>query len=292
MVMTFLRPLRDMSFALDRPSSWRRLAVVRGLIALAFIACPRRGWCRVVGPGLLTLVASACTPPEEASSTVIDPASLVLPHSSTGEAALEELPTVIVTKTKLVLSGVPRASVNLPLGFESMSGPIIEPLRGWLKEAKLTGGEMAVAADSGTKSDVVMEVMATCMDAGYATFHVAVSREGATAQIPLSFGKPDPPNAQWLTASVFNGGVVVKVAAGTLGPGCDGLGNGVTISRVDGVIDRVALAKCVSRAHKQYQTNAASVLVTKDTVFSDVVTLLDAMRHDAETASIALGISS
>jgi hypothetical protein len=33
------------------------------------------------------------------------------------------------------------------------------------------------------------------------------------------------------------------------------------------------------------------VNVAKTTVFSDVVVLLDAMRHDAETTAIALGIS-
>jgi hypothetical protein len=243
---------------------------------------------------MLCVIVASCTPGAEAPGpTEIDPASLMLPSSSTAEPAIEELPVVILTKTKLVLSGVPRASVGLPLGIESMSGPIIEPLRGWLKEAQLKGSEMAVAIDSTATSEVAMEVLATCMDAGFSSFHIAVSRAGATAQIPLSFGKPDPPNAKALTASVFSAGVILKVdGTGTIAPGCEGTGEGVTVSRVAGVIDRDVLARCIARAHKQYQTNTASVLVTRSTAFSDVVTLLDAMRHDAETPVIALGISN
>jgi len=151
----------------------------------------------------------ACVPPAE-DATAIDPASLVLPHSSTAEPAIDDLPVVILTKTKLTLSGVPRASVVLPIGPESMAGPIIEPLRVWLKDAKLEGHDMAVAIDSQATSEVAMEVLATCMDAGFSTFHIATSREGATAQIPLAFGKPDPPDSKPLTASVFNGGVVLS----------------------------------------------------------------------------------
>jgi hypothetical protein len=240
---------------------------------------------------LIAALFVACTPPSADDPTGIDPASLLLPHSSTAEAAIDELPVVILTKTKLILSGVPRAEASLPIGPESMAGPIIEPLRLWLKDAHLQGHEMAVAIDSGATSEVAMEVLATCMDAGFMSFHVAVSHEGATAQIPLSFGKPDVPSAKVLSASVFAGGVILSVPAGNVAPGCEGLGAGVTVSRVDGVIDRDTLSRCVARVHKEHQTNAASVLVAKTTVFSDVVVLLDAMRHDAETPAIALGIS-
>ena len=240
---------------------------------------------------LLAVVVVACTPAVDAAPSEIDPASLVLPHSATAEPAIDDLPDVIVTKTKLVLSGVPRAATSLPIGIENMSGPIIEPLQRWLKESRPQGQEMAIAVDSAATSEIAMQVMATCMDAGFASFHIAVSREGATAQIPLAFGKPDPPNARWLTATVFQGGVLLKVPEGNLAPGCQGLGDGVTVSRVDGVIERDALSRCVARAHKEHQTNAASLLVTKSTVFSDVVTLLDTLRHDAETPAITLGIS-
>jgi hypothetical protein len=232
----------------------------------------------------------ACTPPAE-DATSIDPTSLVLPHSTTAEAAIDDLPVVILTKTKLVLSGVPRASLALPIGPESMAGAIIEPLRGWLKEAHLPGHDMAIAIDSAARTELAMEVLATCLDAGFVTFHVAVTQQGATAQIPLAFGKPDPPDAKPLTASIFAGGVILKVAAGNLAPGCEGLAEGVTVSRAAGVIDREVLGRCIAHAHKAHQTNTASVLVTKTTEFGDVVTLLDAMRHDAETSAIALGIS-
>ena len=240
---------------------------------------------------VLGLVLASCSPVAESAPAEIDPASLALPSARTAEPAIEDLPVVILTKTKLVLSGVPRASMDLPIGIESMSGPIIVPLQQWLKEAHLKGDQMAVAIDSAATSELAMEIMATCMDAGFSSFHVAVSQAGTTAQIPLSFGKPDPPNAQWLSASVFAGGVVLKVAGGTLAPGCDGLANGVAVSRIDGIIDRDALTRCVSRAHKDYKTNAASVTVTKKTPFLEVVTLLDAMRGEAETSAITLGIS-
>ncbi len=236
---------------------------------------------------------AACTPPAEDASQVevIEPTSLALPHSATGEAAIDDLPLVILTKTKLVLSGRPRASLALPLGFESMSGPIIEPLRAWIRDAHFQGHDMAVAIDSDATSELAMQVLATCMDAGFTSFHVATTQGGATAQIPLSFGRPDRPDAKPLTASVFQGGVILKVAEGSIAPGCEALGDGVAVSRVAGVIDRDKLASCVARAHKAHQTNVAAVIVTKSTVFSDVVTLLDAMRHDAETDSITLGIS-
>jgi biopolymer transport protein ExbD len=239
---------------------------------------------------LLAAFFLACEPPA-ADASAIDPASLALPQSSTAEPAIDDLPVVILTKTKLVLSGVPRASLDLPLGPESMDGPIIDPLRKWLKDAHLPGHDMAVAIDSAATSDHAMQVLATCLDAGFSSFHVAVSREGATAQIPLSFGKPDAPGSKVLAASVFQGGVILSVPEGNIAPGCDGLGAGVTVSRVTGVIDRDKLSQCVAQTHKKHATNAASVLVTKTTVFSDVVTLLDTMRHDAETPSIALGIS-
>ena len=254
------------------PSFWSTLGVMnRALVAAFFVAC---------------------TPPSGADDpTAIDPASLLLPHSSTAEAAIDDLPVVILTKTRLVLSGVPQASVPLPIGPESLAGPIIDPLRQGLKDGHLQGHDMAVAIDSGATSEVAMEVLATCMDAGFSSFHIAVSHEGTTAQIPLSFGKPDVPGAKVLSASVFAGGVILSVPAGNVAPGCEGLGAGVTVSRVDGVIDRDQLSQCIARVHKQHHTNAASVNVAKTTVFSDVVVLLDAMRHDAETTAIALGIS-
>jgi biopolymer transport protein ExbD len=238
---------------------------------------------------VLAVLALGCAPPAE-DAAAIDPASLVLPSSTTAVPANADLPTVILTKTKLELSGAPRDSVALPLGLESMDGNLIAPLRDWLKETPHEH-DVAIAIDSAAKSALAMKVMATCLDAGFTTFHVAVSREGSVEQIPLAFGKADPPGARSLTASVFGGGVVLKVPEGTLTPACLGVGEGVAVSRVDGVIDRATLGRCVAAAHRAHKTNVASVLVTPETPFSDVVTLLDAMRHDAQTDAISVGIT-
>jgi biopolymer transport protein ExbD len=235
----------------------------------------------------------ACVPPaEEASNAVIDPSSLVLPSSTSALPANEDLPTVILTKSKLMVVGVPRGAMNVPITIEYMDGPIITPLREWLKHPSIHGKDVAIAFDSDVTAETAMEVMATCLEAGMNVFHLAVSKEGTTAQIPLEFGKPDPPGARAITASVFRGGVVLKVPEGSIGPGCEQLGEGVTISRLDGLIDRDKLGKCIARVHAAHKTTTASVVVTKDTEFHEVVTLLDALRKDASTEAISLGISN
>ncbi|HEY1958743.1 MAG TPA: hypothetical protein VGH28_24175 [Polyangiaceae bacterium] len=241
---------------------------------------------------LFLLFLLACVPPaEDAAATAIDPASLVLPSSTTAVPANEDLPTVILTKAKLIVVGVPHASIATPIGIEYMNGPLIEPLQQWLKDPSIHGHDVAVAFDSDVKAETAMEVMATCLDAGMNVFHLAVSREGTTAQIPLEFGRPERADARPLTASVFAGGVVLKVPEGTVGPGCENLGGGVAVSRLDGLIDRDRLARCVAQVHAAHTTNTASLLVTKDTEFHEIVTLLDAIRKNAGTDAISLGIS-
>ena len=243
--------------------------------------------------GLLAACLIACVPPaEDAGAMTIDPSTLVLPSSTSAIAANEDLPTVILTKSKLLVVGVPRASLNVPITIEYMEGPLITPLREWLKSPVIHGHDVAVAFDSDVTAQVAMEVMATCLDAGMNVFHLAVSREGTTAQIPLEFGKADPPNARPITVSVFAGGVMLKVPEGSIKPGCDGLGDGVAISRLDGLIDRDRLGKCIARIHNAHNTNTATVLVTKDTEFHEIVTLLDALRKDGATEAISLGISN
>ncbi len=233
----------------------------------------------------------ACTPPAE-DATAIDPASLVLPQSTSAVTANEDLPTVILTKKKLLVAGVAHASLDLPIGIESMDGQLIVPLRAWLKDPSIHGRDVAIAFDSDVTAQTAFEVLATCLEDGLSVFHLAVQREGTTAQIPLEFGKADPPAARPLTASVFRSGVMLKVPEGNVAPGCEALGDGVTVSRLDGLVDRDKLGTCIARMHKEHKTNIASLLVTKDTEFHEIVTLLDALRHDGETESIALGISN
>ena len=240
---------------------------------------------------VITALLVACTPPAE-DATAIDPASLVLPQSTSAITANEDLPTVILTKKKLLVAGVARASLDLPLGIESMDGPLIVPLRAWLKDPSIHGHDVAIAFDSDVTAQTAFQVLATCLDDGLNVFHLAVQREGTTAQIPLEFGKADPPGARLLTASVFRGGVMLKVPEGNVAPGCEALGDGVTISRLDGLVDRDKLAKCIARIHKEHKTTVASLVVTNDTEFHEIVALLDAIRHDGETESIALGISN
>ncbi len=240
--------------------------------------------------GLAVLFVFSCVPPPEPSA--IDPASLVLPQSTSAVTANEDLPTVILTKNKLVVSGVPHASLARPIGIESMDGPIIVPLRGWLKDPSIHGHDVAIAFDSDVTAETAFEVLATCLEAGLNIFHLAVEREGTTAQIPLEFGKPEPAGARVLSASVFRQGVMLKVPEGNVAPGCEALGDGVTVSRLDGLVDHDRLEKCVARMHKDHKTNLGSVLVTKDTEFHEIVTLLDAFRKQGETESISLGISN
>ncbi len=243
--------------------------------------------------GWLFALLVACVPPtDDAAPTAIDPSSLVLPSSTSAIAANEDLPTVILTKSKLLVVGVPHASLDVPITIEHMNGPLIVPLRDWLKSPVIHGHDVAVAFDSDVTAQVAMEVMATCLDAGLTVFHLAVSREGTTAQIPLEFGKADPPNARPITASVFAGGVALKVPEGSIRPGCEGLGDGVAISRLDGLIDRDRLGKCIASIHLAHRTNTATLLVTKDTEFHEIVTLLDALRKEGATESISLGISN
>lgn len=233
----------------------------------------------------------ACVPAaEDPATAAIDPSSLVLPSSTTALPANEDLPTVIMTKSKLMLVGVPHATLDVPIDLGAMNGPLIVPLQAWLKDPSIHGHDVAIAFDSDVKAEVAMEVMATCLDDGMSTFHLAVAREGTTAQIPLAFGKPDPPGARALTASVFGGGVVLRVPEGTVGPGCDSLGGGVAVSRLDGLVDRARLGACIARVHASHKTNTASLLVTKDTEFHEIVTLLDAIRASG-TDAISLGIT-
>jgi len=241
--------------------------------------------------GLAVAFFLACTPPPE-DANAIDPASLVLPQSTSAITADADLPTIILTKKRLVVSGVAHAALDRPIGIESMDGPIIVPLRGWLKDPSIQGHDVAVAFDSDVTAQIAFEVMATCLEAGLNVFHLAVQREGTTAQIPLEFGKSDPPGARPLTASVFRGGVILKVPEGNVAPGCEAMGEGVTISRLDGLVDRDKLDQCVARVHKEHKTNVGSVLVTKETEFHEIVTLLDALRKEGATESISLGISN
>ena len=229
---------------------------------------------------LLAALLLACVPPnDEAPPVAIDPSSLVLPSSTSAVAANEDLPTVILTKSKLLVVGVPRASMDVPITIEHMNGPLIVDLREWLKSPVIHGHDVAIAFDSDVTAQVAMEVMATCLDAGMNVFHLAVAQKGTTAQIPLEFGRPDPPNARPITASIFAGGVALKVP------------EAVAVSRLDGIINRAELSKCIARIHQEHHTNTASLLVTKETEFHEIVTVLDALRKDGGTDAISLGIS-
>ncbi len=230
----------------------------------------------------------ACAPPPE--SVTVDPSTLALPESSSAAPAIDDLPVVILSKNKLMLATPPH-SVDLPLGVRAADNPIIDPLREWLGELNEHGADVAVAIDSDARSELAMQVLATCMDAGFSTFHVAVSRGGETAQIPLAMGRPDPPEKKLLSVSLFREGIIVKTPAGNVGPGCHEVGEGVTLSRTDAGLDRDQIGGCLARMHKEHHTNAASLTVRKDTPFREVVVLLDAMRRDAETESIGLGIA-
>ena len=103
--------------------------------------------------GLLAACLIACVPPaEDAGAMTIDPSTLVLPSSTSAIAANEDLPTVILTKSKLVVVGVRRASLDVPIGIESMNGPLIVPLREWLKHETIHGHDIAIAFDSDVKA--------------------------------------------------------------------------------------------------------------------------------------------
>ena len=242
--------------------------------------------------GVLVLVALALTlacAPQAAESTVVDPNTLSLPESQSAAPAIDDLPLVIVSKTKLMLASTPHA-LDLPLGLRAGDDPLIEPLRAWLGEIQ-HGPGLAVAIDRDASSELAMEVLATCMSAGFSTFHIAVTRDGETAQIPLAMGRPEPPSKKPLAVSLFREGIIVKVPEGNVAPGCQGLGEGVTLSRTEASLDRETLGACLARMHDEHHTNVANLLVRRDTPFHEVIAVLDALRRDAKTDQIGLGIA-
>ncbi len=244
-----------------------------------------RGEVVLVAAALALTVACA---PQAAESTVVDPSTLSLPESQSAAPAIDDLPLVILSKTKLMLASTPH-SLDLPLGVRAGDDPTIEPLRAWLAELQ-HGPDLAVAIDRDAPSELAMEVLATCMNAGFSTFHIAVTHEGETAQIPLAMGRPDPPAKKPLAISMFRDGIIVKVPEGNVAPGCHGLGEGVTLSRTEASLDRTTLGECLARLHEDHHTNVANLLVRKETPFHEVIAVLDALRHDAKTDQIGLGL--
>lgn len=132
---------------------------------------------------------------------------------------------------------------------------------------------LAVIVDPRTPYRLLTEVLFTGGQSNIRFFDLF---EGARTGRTLAFEPPSIANRQApltvtlsLTAVIVDGGVSLKVAGGSIAPGCAGVGPGITIPRAGGTLDLPALAACAARlkaSNPAYAAEDRATIVANPTV--------------------------
>jgi hypothetical protein len=85
-----------------------------------------------------------------------------------------------------------------------------------------------------------------------------------------------------LTVLIVNDGFSIKAAGGSVAPGCDGVGPGISIPRKGDQYDYQGLMQCVEklkRSNPDFEAETqASLMGNNDTSFQVIVSTMDALR--------------
>jgi biopolymer transport protein TolR len=148
-----------------------------------------------------------------------------------------------------------------------------------------TPAEPEAGADAGEINvvpylDIIMNVMMFVLVSVSVAFASTINTTAAQAGVrpPLAGLK--------LTAVITREGVALKTAGGSVAPGCEGMGSGVTLPNRGGASDITGLTACArkikaARAEAANETQV-SVTASPDVPYETVVAVMDGLRADGE----------
>jgi biopolymer transport protein ExbD len=254
--------------------------------------------------GLSPASSSRVAPAAVASATPREPwAAAELASSSTSTPYVEKNPVVVIARSGISLVGDSAATTPVPppeswsAGVDAAykrSGPndlFIVPLAAGLARVKpASNATLAIAVDKAIPYRLFTEVLFTAGQQEYGAFRLLVQgRDGVSAigTTPPKFGgsrRTAPIEAALnLVVLLVNDGISVKATGGSIRPGCDGIGPGLTLPSIGGVRDQPGLRACVTRLRQSNPAFAGETQVTvvanANIPFSDVVLALDALRE-------------
>jgi biopolymer transport protein TolR len=149
-----------------------------------------------------------------------------------------------------------------------------------------TPAEPDVGADAGELNvvpylDIVMNIMMFVL----VSVSVAFTSSIGVAAASTTPGKTRPPEGLRLTALVTAGGVALKTAGGSLAPGCEGAGAGITVPSRGGAYDLAGLTACARRVKAWPEAageTQVSVAASPEVPYETVIAVIDALRADGE----------
>ena len=166
----------------------------------------------------------------------------------------------------------------------------VTPLANWLAHAGDGRRDITLVVDRRIPFRVLVEVMFTASQSGYARFHLVVEDRGGFGEIlvevPERSGLPSG-----VTLLVVRDGVAIKSAKGNVVPGCAGVGVGIAIPRRGSEHDRAALASCLANlARDDAELRGSVISANPGTPFQEIVMALDAVRSVPALAAAAFGV--
>lgn len=138
-------------------------------------------------------------------------------------------------------------------------------------------GELNVVPYLDIIMNVMMFVLVTVSVAFTSSINTAAAQAGP---------RPPPVGGLHLTALITRQGVALKTAGGSVAPGCDGQGPGVTVPNREGAYDLVGLTACARRIKGSRPDLDGEVQVTvtasPDVPYDTVIKVMDGLRADQD----------
>lgn len=109
------------------------------------------------------------------------------------------------------------------------------------------------------------------------------SASAAAAPSPAPAQRPQlgPLTGTTVTLIVAKDGYFLKSSGGSIAPGCDKVGPGLTVPKIEGRFDTTGLRACLQKVRAAFDAGAVSFVLTAsgDTTFQAIVDALDAARE-------------
>jgi biopolymer transport protein ExbD len=130
--------------------------------------------------------------------------------------------------------------------------------------------------------DIIMNIMMFVLASVSVAFASTVPAQAA----PINPGIVRPIQALRLTALITAQGVALKTASSSIGPGCEGLGLGVTVPNRNGATDLAGLSACARKIKDSSPEAAKETQVTlaasPDVPYQTVIAVMDGLRADEQ----------
>jgi biopolymer transport protein ExbD len=128
--------------------------------------------------------------------------------------------------------------------------------------------------------DIIMNIMMFVLVSVSVAFTSTINTSAAMANPRIA----PVPHGLRLTALITGQGVALKTAGASIGPGCEGVGLGLTLPNRNGMVDVSGLTACARRI-KDLSPEAAeetqvTVTASPDVPYETVIAVMDGLRAD------------